>query len=649
MGTIGAGKCMAACLAATATTAAMAAPPPLADIIKPAENGLVGISPGGTYISVTLRVKDRMMLAIIDRKSLKLVRLLDPDDKADIARVSWVNDRRVYLMRSWTGNSVEQAYLAPTIIALDVDGKRRDTFQDAVIDTLVDDDDHVLVARCGKSNHKGCWSHVQKIDARGGGNGPRIADAPMLNAAFTADNTGNVRFAHGWDDMGLQQLWLLEGGSWRLLNDEAVSKVEVLPLGVSRDGSSGFLWTERATGPSIIERITFAGGARDVVMSDPRHDPEYLLWSADGTQPIGAAYGPGRPRGRFWDAADPDARALRQLEVAFPEDGVRFVGGTRDGRHAIVAVEGDRDPGSFYLFDREARRTELVARRKPWLDPSTLAPAQAVSFTASDGVLLGGYLTLPLSSGGRRPPLVVLPHGGPFDIADSWDYDEEVQLLATRGYAVLRVNFRGSAGLGRSFVEAGYRQWGKRMQQDLTEATRWLLAQGQVDPGRVCIWGTSYGGYAALMGAVQAPELYKCVIATAAVADLNTMWKWGDIQRSSDGRNFLAQAVGTDQVDLHEHSPVKHAARIKAEVMLVHGVHDERVSLEHAKAMRKALDAIGKSYEGYFPRKETHGIYGDENRLEYYTRVFRFLDRNIGDAAVASTEAAAPVPAIAIP
>lgn len=607
---------------------ASAAPPSLEMLLKPSDHTLMTLSPGGTYIAVTTRVDDRVMLAILDRRTSKVVRLLDPQKDGAIEHMVWANDERLFVRNSRTGYSVEQAYLEPYIMSINADGTRRRAFHADIVDMLIDDSEHILVARCAKSSLKGCWNYVQRTDNEGGRGGPRLAEAPMVDAHFMSDNVGQVRFAYSWDDADVQQLWMLDGGSWAQINDEAVTGIEVTPIGVSRDGRSGFLRSERTRGPDVIERVVFATGVREVVMGDPKLDPLHILWSADGTQPIGAAYGLGVPRARFWDASDPDAKVLLQLEAAFPDDAVAFTSGTRDGQHAIVSVWSDVDPGSYYLFDRDAKSTSLVARATPWLSPDQLAPSRPFAFTARDGIEITGYLTLPLAAVGR-PPLVVMPHGGPFGVRDSWSYDEEVQTLAAHGYAVLRVNFRGSGGFGRSFEESGYRQWGRAMQDDVTDATRWAIAQGHGDAGTICIWGSSYGGYAALMGAAREPDLYRCLIATAAVTDLNLSWRWGDTRRSRWGRHFMAQAIGTDQKELHELSPVKHAASIRADVLLVHGKRDSRVSFEHAKAMLAAFERVGKRVEHDFIVNETHGIYGDANRLAYYRQVLAFLDARL--------------------
>ena len=597
-------------------------------LLKPSDHTLMTLSPGGKYIAATTRVDDRVMLAILDRETKKLVRVLDPEKHGAVDHMVWANDERLFVRNSRTGFAVKEAYLEPQIMSINADGTRRRAFHAHIVDMLIDDSEHILIARCGKSALKGCWNYVQRTDNQGGRGGTRIAEAPMVDANFMSDNVGQVRFAYSWDDEDVQQLWMLDRGTWAQINDEATTGIEVLPIGVSRDGHHGFLRSERVPGPDVIERVVFATGAREVVMSDPKLDPLYVLWSADGAQPIGAAYGLGVPRARFWDATDPDAKVLLQLEAAFPDDAVAFTSGTRDGQHAIVSVWSDVDPGSYYLFDRAARNTDLVARATPWLSPDELAPSRPIAFATRDGIEMTGYLTVPLKAVGR-PPLVVMPHGGPFGVRDSWSYDEEVQILAASGYAVLRVNFRGSDGFGRSFEESGHRQWGLRMQDDVTDATRWAIAQGHADAGSICIWGTSYGGYAALMGAVREPDLYKCVVATAAVTDLNLSWRWGDTQRSRWGRHFMEQAIGKDQKELHELSPVKHAGSIRADVLLVHGKRDSRVSFEHAKAMLAAFDRVGKPVEHDFIANETHGIHGDENRQAYYKQVLAFLDARL--------------------
>lgn len=613
-------------------TAAAATPPSLDDFLRPGLHDEVQISPGGRYIAATVRKpenrENRVLLLILDRATNTPVRVLDPERKAEIGRFWWVGEARLFVQMRRRGDRFQQYYTDPRVVAVNVDGSDKRVIHDDFLGTLVDDDDHVLVERCGRGTRKGCVSYVQKVDAKAGLAGPRIADAPEPGSRFFVDNAGRVLFATVWDDEDVQRVWRLRDGRWSLFNDEAQSGVELRLIGTSRDDTQVFLRAEQPAGPDTIERLDLAGGARTVVMRDDALDPAYVLWSADGRQPIGAAYGPGLPRARFWDPADPDAKLLRGVEAVFPDDAVAFSSGSRDGRHIIVRVTGDRDPGSFYLMDRATKHMDLIARAKPWLAPDALARNEPVTFRTRDGLVLHGYLTLPLAAaeaGAVPPPLVVMPHGGPFDVQDAWFYDEESQLLAANGYAVLRVNYRGSAGAGRVFVRSGYRQWGLKIMDDIVDGTRWATASGRVDPRRVCLWGSSFGGYAALMGVVREPDLYRCAISTSGPTNLIISWKWGDTHRSAYGRHYLDEAVGDDEKALYAQSPIAHVDRIRAAVLLVHGRHDDRVSFEHAKAMAAAMEKAGKPLETHFFVDETHGIYGDGNRRAYYGHVLAFL------------------------
>lgn len=611
--------------------------PTLDELLKPDQNDAVSISPDGRYVAATARLGERTVLAIINRETLKPERVLDPQQRGGIAAVDWASGNRVLVRSSFVGDMVEQAFLNPYVTAVDVDGGRKREFTTAVVDSLTDDDDHMLVARCARDSSKGCWSYVQKVDTLGNLQGPRLVDGPAPGVGYATDGRGVVQFATVTDDDGKQKLWWHDGSRWQLINDETASGVEVYPIGGAADGKAGYLIAEQPDGPDAIERIDFATGKREVVLRDGRLDPSYIVWSVDGREPIGAGYGIGVPRARYWNPDHPDARLLRKLEAAFPEDAVRFVSGTRDGSRAIVKVWSDRDAGSFYLLDRATLKTDLIARKTPWLSPDQLAPAQPFEMKARDGLPLTGYLTRPLHASGATP-LVVMPHGGPFAVKDEWDYDAETQILAAHGYAVLRVNFRGSSGFGRAFIAKGFRQWGGAMQDDLIDATRWAQAQPGIDGAKTCIFGGSYGGYASLMAAALEPGMFRCAVSTAGVTDLNLQWRWGDVHRSAYGRAYLEESLGTDPKALHERSPVRFAATMKTPLMLVHGVHDERVPFEHVRRLRAALDAAGIKYEGYFPKNETHGIYGEENRREYYTQVLAFLHRYIGGATVAASK-----------
>ena len=613
----------------------------LSALLRPAQYDEVSLSPDGSHLALSYRLADRSVLTIVDRATMKITGGMDPGKDAFIEGVQWANGRRLFVTTSQRFDAVQQPWLMATTIAVDVDGRNRSTFVADVIDMLPRDDEHLLVRRCAKRVRTGCMTEVRRVPIDFRGNGERIALGPEPNSLFQADADSRVRFAWGWDDKDQQWLSMLEGegkdSRWQPVNVEAESGVEVIPIGVSADGRYGFLLTEHRTGPDSVEKLEFATGNRTEIYRHDTADPERVIWSADGTEPIGVVLSTPVPQSAYWNESHPDAVFRREIDKAFPGESASISDFASNGELALVTVSGDREPGRFYLIQRSNGNVTLLNKRRPWLQQDRLAVTRPIAMKARDGLALDGFLTLPLrTSTSPAPPLVVLPHGGPYEVRDTWHFDEEVQLLALHGYAVLRVNFRGSGGRGRAFVEAGFREWGGRMQDDLTDATRWAIAGGIADPARICIFGTSFGGYAALMGAIREPELYRCAVAVAAPTDLDLVWQWGDIQRSRSGKDYLERAIGRDPADLARRSPARRAGELKARLMLVHGRRDYRVSYEHAKAMQKALANAGVEYVGLFPRDETHGIYGDENRADYYRRLLDFLDESIGRRSAAA-------------
>jgi dipeptidyl aminopeptidase/acylaminoacyl peptidase len=302
----------------------------------------------------------------------------------------------------------------------------------------------------------------------------------------------------------------------------------------------------------------------------------------------------------------------------------------------LVQVWSDRNPGDFYVFDTVAMKADHLISRRNWFDPDRMAEMRPVQVKARDDLTLHGYLTLPSGVAASKLPMVVLPHGGPYGIQDHWGFETEPQMLANAGYAVLQLNFRGSAGFGREFKQSGAREWGGKMQDDLTDATRWAIQQGIADPGRICIYGGSYGGYASLMGVAKEPNLYKCAIGYVGVYDLPMMQK-EDVRESKRFGNWSSEWVGSDIAALGLASPNRLADRIKVPVFLAAGGEDEVAPIAHTKLMEKALRNAGVPVETLYYPNEGHGFYVEANRLEYYTKLLAFLSRHIGGAAASGT------------
>ncbi|WP_111265183.1 alpha/beta hydrolase family protein [Marilutibacter maris] len=622
-----------ALLAAAASAAA--APPTLDALLRKPQYGLMLLSPAGDHIASTVPLDDRTALAVIRLSDMAITTQINPGEEGFIDDAIWVGERRLLAEWSKRVSGHAQPFGGYSLYATDVDGSNRRHFYGAIVNPLQAEPEHVLIAVCVRSFSDGCDTRIERVRIDGKGKDEKIVDGPERNARFMTDRNGTPQLSWVYDDDDIQHLYRYRDGDWELLNDEAESGVEWIPMGLNYAGDAALLWSERKQGPDVIERFDLAGGDSRIVASDPLLDPISVVHSFDASEPIGAAFGTAAPEVRYFDEAHPHVKLSKELAAAFPGEFARVTSSSRDGSKVLVTVTSDVEPGRYYLLDTRSGDTRLLGRSRPWLDPATLSPATPFEIQASDGTPLSGYLTLPKQAGGRAAPLVVMPHGGPYGIRDSWFYDDETQILAAHGYAVLRVNFRGSGGRGRAYVESGHREWGAKMQDDLTEATRWAAAQAGVDGDRICAWGASYGGYAALMGAVREPALYRCVIGMAGPYDLPTMFKWGDTQRSDYGEAYLERVLGTDMKVLMERSPTGHAGEILAAILLVQGGRDRRVTPQHLREMRAALDKAHVHYETYLPHNEAHGFFADQSRKEYYTRVLDFLDRHLSAPASA--------------
>jgi dienelactone hydrolase len=309
-----------------------------------------------------------------------------------------------------------------------------------------------------------------------------------------------------------------------------------------------------------------------------------------------------------------------------------LLSGNPRGR-VLVYSYSDVEPGEWHLLDTQKGTMRRLVRSHPATAGAGMRPMEVMHYPAGDGLNIPAFLTRPADAA-KNVPLVVLIHGGPW-VRDHWEWNPEVQLLAAHGYAVFQPQFRGSTGFGKRFEEAGYNQWGRAMQDDITAGVQALIKQGIADPDRICIVGASYGGYAALWGLARTPELYRCGVSFAGVVDIDLMF-YDSVARAHGElvREVLARRVGdaaTDGQRFDEVSPLKHADRIRAPVLLIHGADDQRVPLSHALRMKDALERKGKQVEWLRFDEERHGLQYVKDSTLYYQTMLAFLDKYLGN------------------
>jgi dipeptidyl aminopeptidase/acylaminoacyl peptidase len=619
----------------------------LAPFLKRHELDQVLLSPKGDYLAATVPLEDSTGLIVMTRADKKLVTKFSLGRNTHIARFAWVGPTRLLLTIAEREGSLDQPLITGELYAVDADGsapkmlvgsrvqgggagsrigQTEDVFA-TLVDDLPDDDGHVLVSVSPFANDP--YTRLESMDVYTGRRLP-VTKAPVRRAGFVTDHAGVPRFASGADGDNASKLYYRKDADapWTLVNDELVTKRGEYPIGFSADDRIAYLQVEQAQGPDTIVAFDPAAGTRRELLRDPVFSPHHLLGSLDGETVVGAAFRGATSRNAFFDPDGREAGIYAALEASFPGQRVSLPSVTRDGKLALVLLDGPDNPGDYYLFDVDKTQASYLASKRRWMDPAKMAPTRPVTLAARDGLALHGFLTTPRGSQGKSLPLVVMPHGGPFGIADEPDFDDDAELLARAGYAVLRVNYRGSGGRGREFQHLGAREWGGKMQDDLTDATRWAIKEGIADGQRVCMYGASYGGYAALMAVAREPDLYRCAVGYVGVYDLALMHSTLSAF-SGSRRTFATQWVGPRE-SLGPVSPTTLAGRIKVPVFLAAGMQDTRATPEHTQRMEKALRAAGVPVEAMYAKGEGHGFYTEPNRRELYTRMLAFLSKSLG-------------------
>jgi dipeptidyl aminopeptidase/acylaminoacyl peptidase len=590
------------------------------------------ISPGGSYLAAIRLEGGKRTLAFVDLRNRKLASVLRPEPQS-VGNVYWVNDSRA-VVEIWD----EYGPLAAPvdygqIYAVDAAGGGGLTLFTRgarVRGRLRKEPRRLLIEEFGYD-----VNYLSKVDVYTG-DATQIAVVPVEKAAFLTDADGEPRIAVASGADLKPRFFYRYGGrekAWTELTNLRGLTSESTPVGFVGRTFDVVEPLEKGFG---LFSVNIDSGERKLLSHNDLVPPSSVLIDADH-QVVAVEYVPDVPTHDFLAPDHPLARMLKGLLAAYPDDNVRLVSFTDDGKKVVIFVYSDRNPGRFLLVDVDKMAAEEIVAARPWTRPDASAETSAFHIPASDGLWIHGYITLPKSARvGEALPLVVLPHGGPHGVRDEWGYHPEVQLLASEGFAVLQVNYRGSGGYGSKYQEAGYRHWGDRIVQDIIDATRYAVRKGYADPKRICIYGGSFGGYAALQGAIMAPDLFRCAVGYAGVYDLTLLsseWtnSWSPAGRRA-GQNSVRTAVGTDTGELKRASPVYNANKMKARVLLIHGKQDKRVSIEHAERLKKALEESGATPEWLVERKEGHGFYDEDARERMYTRLVQFLHENTAPA-----------------
>lgn len=622
---------LASFLLLSVAATAQAVEVPLGDFFKDPEFTSVSLSPSGEYITVSVPQGDRTVLAAFRVADMSLVGKWDYGEKKHIDSVMWVNDERFFMFVSRKVGRYDFNVGTPDVYASNIDGTRRADIPNggtySVVSLTREDPKTILVARASGFGSTVLYKmNVYDGEVR------TVVSAPVYSGRYVVGSDGEPRYIVGKQEDQSDVTLRRDGDSWATIHTSNIKGTERTPVALDGDGKYVIFEYSDSGEVARVVRVDAETNKSEVLVAGAKAEPRNYLYSSDRKHLLAVTYSDGIPSVRFVNRDHPESKVYAGLINAFPDHAVGFSGISQDGRFILFGAYSDIDPGSYYLFDRQSGQAKFLLSAREWIKPEQMSPSQPIVVKARDGTELHGYLTVPRFSDGKDLPLVLNPHGGPHQGArDFWGFDPQVQFLANRGYAVLQINFRGSGGYGSEFTRMGYGKWGTTMIDDMTDAVDWVVKQGIADGDRVCTYGISYGGYAALQSVAREPTKYRCAIGYAGVYSLPLLFKDGDIPQSDWGQNYLNMVLPKSVAEQQAQSPALQAGRIVVPVMLLHGKKDVRATISHYDLMKDKLAEAGRPVEvTVVEDKEGHGFYDFQNQVDAFTAIEKFLDKYIG-------------------
>lgn len=624
---------------------------PLADFVLQSQYSKPRLSPDGKHIAVEVKLPqgDRFVptVTIYSLPDLTVRGAIRMPAFEVPLNFLWLTNTRLIMSKGLELGDREKPVSTGEILAFNLDGTKQEYLYGYQMfksssrgDRIGDDYGYAYIDDIPRPRNNHVYLNTHQWDSKrsmlydvNSANASRklLADIDMQYLSFLQQNNGMPRFAYGTDEQRNRLLYLRDdaSGSWTIQKDKAYGH-GFWPLTFTLDDSAYFaLYTEKG-GPKQLVRQELKSGARITIAENSIGNIDVMEYDVNHV-PFAAGTQIGIPRVKYFDPAQADAVLHKQLSAQFPDSIVHFINYTDDGLKLLFSVASDRDPGSYFLFDKATNKADLLFTSMPNIFPEDMAQRHPIQFKARDGLDLYGYLTMPAHATGKKVPMILLPHGGPHGVSDTWYYDDDAQFLASRGYAVLQVNYRGSGGRGDTFTKSGHRHWGDKIQDDLIDGVKWSIAQGEVDADRMCVYGASFGGYSALMLAARAPDLFKCAVGYAGVYDLALFYEEDEAKRYKRTKNIYIDYVGQDEQELAKFSPAKLAADIKMPILLVHGGKDKVAPVKHAEVMRDALIKAGRPPEWLLAPNEGHGFYDTKNATAFLEKLQAFLTKHLGN------------------
>lgn len=615
------------------------------------------VSPTGEYVAFTYEEGTQIKLGTMNRKTKELIYSFDVGENRQVYDFDWLNNERIGMRTRRFVGWLDGLDPKPAWLLANFDGSKKLGLPNyPMISTYSKDASQVMIIKRywnedGRAKpflidiYKGDEDYIGQLPAAATHSTPGVL---FLDVDLNDELRVAVELDQGEDEIKDEDdNWYLhfrsESGKWKRLSfNTSRVKPDVNPLGFSADNKVFYFLSNHDLPPSDKPRSDLMG----LFSFDTESGKMKLLYrNKDAAirnglyglrdEVIGVTVEAGYPENIYLDDDQNKAEATlrKSIDAAFKGSFVEMKSASDNGNLRVIKVRSGQNPGDYYFYNKKANKVEYFGSSKPEVNPKEMAVVEPFKFKARDGLEIFGYLTIPNIKPQKNMPLVVYPHGGPYGVADRWRWDRRAQMLASRGYLVMQVNFRGSGGYGDQFQQAGYQEWGRKMQDDLTDATQWAIATGLADKNRICMHGVSYGGYASMNAVVKEPNLYKCTIPDAGPYELALQWDEADsFQKGSDAEErkkyYMNRMIGGYDF-VKERSPVYHLDKLKAAVFIVHGSEDVRVPIENAYLLEEKLKEANKPYKKMY-KEDAHGFQNVEYRIELYQEMLDFLDKHIG-------------------
>lgn len=600
---------------------------PLEDFFRNSERTAYQLSPDGAYISYMAPYHDRLNVFVrkVSDTDDASVRITSETERS-VAGYMWADNERLLFMKDTAGDENYQLY---GVKRNGTDLRAYTAFpgvRTSLIDDLEEQPGFVLIGM-NKRNAEVFDPYRLNIET---GELTLLAENPGNIQGWMTDHNGLLRVATAIvDGVNTQVLYRdTENEPFRPVLTtnfkDVVSFMDFTP-----DNREVYAATNLGRDKTVLVRMDPSTCKElELLYENERYDISSISYSRKRKCLLSVyCTGHKEPIRHFFDAEEEALR--KRIKAHFPDERYGIADSDKAERNYLIYVGGDRTRGAYWLYDAETDKAEKVAELAPWLKKEEMNEMLPVTYTTSDGLTIEAYLTLPAGlsiEDAHNLPVVVNPHGGPW-ARDCWGYSSEAQFLSNRGYAVFQMNFRGSTGYGRRFLEASYKQWGLKMQDDITEGVEWLIGQGIANPKRIAIYGGSYGGYAVLAGLTLTPKLYACGIDYVGVSNLFTFMNtippyWRPMLE------MMYEQVGnpdTDAEQLDATSPALHADKICVPLFIAQGANDPRVNKAESDQMVEALKKRGIEVEYMVKDNEGHGFHNQENRFDFYRAMEAFL------------------------